>query len=143
MIRLLLLSLLLLTACRSIQKASSSSNTAATEAESSKFNREIITEYVVRDTSTGKQVIVNVMPPALGNSEVRSTNPVIITQKEPYIIRQTIRESGEQQATKTETIQTETKEKEAGIPMLLQWSALILAISVAIIALLLAFGRFR
>lgn len=133
MIRLLLLSLLLLTACRSIKKASSSSNATETAAESSKYNREIITEYVVRDTVTGKPVIVNVMPSQPG--QIQAQDPIIIHQKEPYIIRQTIRESGENQATKTEQTQTETKEKEASMPFMIQAAALISAISIALIAL--------
>lgn len=141
MIRLLLLSLLLLTACRTIQKASSSNETAKTEQESSKFNRETITEYIVRDTATGKPVIVNVMPSQPG--QISTQQPIVLTQKEPYIIRQTIRESGEQQSAKTEQIQTETKEKEANVPMMLQFSALIIAIAFVLITLLLVIRQFK
>lgn len=133
MIRVLLLSLLLLTACRTIKRASSSSSATETAAESSKYNREVITEYVVRDTSTGKPVIVNVMPGQPG--QIKTQDPIIIHQKEPYIIRQTIRESGENQATKTEQIQTETKEKEASMPFVIQVAALVVAISIALIAI--------
>jgi hypothetical protein len=135
MIRLLLLSLLLLTACRTIQKASSSSNTAQMEAESNKYSRETVTEYIVRDTATGKPVIVNVMPAQSG--QISTQQPLIITQKEPYIIRQTIRETGEQQIVKAEQSQTETKEKEAGVPILLQWAAIIIAIAILCIAVVM------
>lgn len=133
MTRLLLLSLLLLTACRSIQKASSSNNTATSDTQSSKYNRETITEYIVRDTATGKPVIVNVMPAQPG--QIQTQDPIIIHQKEPYIIRQTIRESGEQQAVKTEQVQTETETKEASLPFVIQVAALVAAISIALIAL--------
>lgn len=133
MIRILLLSLLLLTACRSIQKASSSNNTASSDTQQSKYNREIVTEYIVRDTATGKPVIVNVMPSQPG--QISTQQPLIIHQKEPYIVRQTIRESGEQQSTKTEEIKTETKEKEASMPFMIQVAALVAAISIGLIAL--------
>lgn len=141
MTRILLLSLLLLTACRTIQKASSKQDSAINDTQSSKYDREVITEYVVRDTTTGKQVIVNVMPPQTG--QLTTQNPIILTQKEPYIIRQTIRESGEQTAVKTEEIKTETKEKEASVPFMLQVSALIFAISIFLLLILVAIKQFK
>lgn len=97
------------------------------QAESSKYNREIVTEYIVRDTATGKPVIVNVMPSQPGS--ITPQSPLVITQKEPYIIRQTIRESGEQQAVKTEQAQVETKDKEASIPKTVQIALLVGAFS--------------
>lgn len=134
MIRLLLLSLLLiLTACRSIQKASSNSNMATSDTQSSKYARETITEYIVRDTATGKPVIVNVMPSQPG--QIQPQDPIIIHQKEPYIIRQTIRESGEQQAVKTEQISEQTKEKDASVPMVLQIAAVMFGGAILLIAI--------
>lgn len=141
MIRLLLLSLLLLTACRTIQKASSKNETALSDTQTSKYDREIVTEYIVRDTATGKPVIVNVMPSQPG--QISTQQPLIIHQKEPYIIRQTIRESGESTAVKTEEIKTETKEKEASVPVMLQISGLILAIAIALIAIVLLIKQFK
>lgn len=137
--RVFLSLILLLTACRTVQKASSSSDIARSDTESSKYNREIVTEYIVRDSLSGKPVIVNVMPPNSGNSQ--GGQPVIITQKEPYIIRQTIRESGEQQAEKTETVKEDSKEKEAGVPMLLQIAAVVFAAAFLLIALVLLIRR--
>jgi len=134
MIRWLTLSLFFcLVSCRTIQKASSRAETANKDTSSVKYNREVITEYVVRDTATGKPVIVNVMPGP--NGQIVPQNPVVITQKEPYIIRQTIRESGEQAKSSTQSTQTETKEKEASMPMLLQIAIAVTAISFAMIAL--------
>lgn len=133
MIRALLLSLLLLSGCRSIQRATSSNSTAQTQAETAKFNREIVTEYVIRDTTGGKPVIVNVQP-ALGNSEVRPQAPVIVYPR-GEIVRQTIRESGEQQSSTTQQSDVKTEEKEAGMPFLIQIAALVAAIGIALIAL--------
>lgn len=122
-----------LVSCRTIQKASSRAETANRDTSSVKYNREIITEYVVRDTSTGKPVIVNVMPGQPGNSQTQA--PVVITQKEPYIIRQTIRESGEAAQSNTQSTQTESNEKQASMPMLLQISIAVFAGSFLLIAL--------
>lgn len=141
MIRLLLLSILFLTACRTIQKASSKTDSASSDTQTSKYDREIVTEYIVRDTATGKPVIVNVMPSQPG--QISTQQPIVLTQKEPYIIRQTIRESGEQSAVKTEQIQTETKEKEASVPMMLQISALVIAVALILIVILLLIRQFK
>lgn len=141
MIRFLLLSLLLLSGCRTIQKAASSSDVAKSDTQSSKYDREIVTEYVVRDTATGKPVIVNVMPSQPG--QFMPQDPIVITQKEPYIIRQTIRESGEQQQVKTEQIKEESKEKEAGVPMLLQVAAVAIAFGFLILVLIIAIKQLK
>jgi len=142
MIRILLLSLLLLlTACRTIQRASSSNESDKSETENSKYDREIVTEYIVRDTATGKPVIVNVMPSQPG--QISTQQPIILSQKEPYIIRQTIRESGESSAVKTEQIKEESKEKEAGVPMMLQIAAMIFAISFLLLLVIIAFRQFK
>ncbi len=139
MIRILLLSLFLLSGCRTIQRAASSSDVAKTDTQSSKYDREIVTEYIVRDTATGKPVIVNVMPSQPG--QFMPQDPIVITQKEPYIIRQTIRESGEQQQVKTEQVKEESKEKEASVPMLLQICAVIVSVSLLIIVIILLIRR--
>lgn len=141
MIRLLLLSLLFLTACRTIQRASSSNESDRTETNSNKYDRETVTEYIVRDTATGKPVIVNVMPSQPG--QISTQQPFVITQKEPYIIRQTIRESGESTAAKTEQIKEESEEKEAGIPMLVQITGLIFSVVFLLVVLLIAIKQLR
>lgn len=142
MTRILLLSLLLLlTACRTIQRASSSNESDKSETENSKYDREIVTEYIVRDTATGKPVIVNVMPSQPG--QISTQQPIILSQKEPYIIRQTIRESGESSAVKTEQIKEESKEKEASTPVEFRIASLILAIAILLIAIVMLIRIFK
>lgn len=125
-----------LVSCRTIQKASSRAETANKDTQNVKYNREVITEYIVRDTVTGKPVIVNVMPPGLGNSEGRSSAPVIVYPR-GEVIRQTIRESGEAAQSNTQSTQTESKEKEASMPLLLQVAIAVAAGSFLLIALAL------
>ncbi|WP_215239353.1 hypothetical protein [Dyadobacter helix] len=64
---------------------------------------------------------------------------------QPYIVRQTVRENAEVKTTKAEEVKTKQveKEKEATIPPILQYSGLMLAIAVLIIAITLLIRLFK
>lgn len=139
LIRITILSILLLSGCRTIEKSFSSadskrlsvidSTSKKTEENTAKFNREIITEYIL-DTLWRTQKVPEVH---------------VVEVPKPYIIKQTIRESGESTQNKTEdvdksktesvqTSQTE-KDKAASVPALLQYAAVMIAGALILIAI--------
>lgn len=139
LIRITILSILLLSGCRTIEKTFSSADSKRvsvidsigkkSEQNTAKFNREIITEYVV-DTLWRTQKVPEVH---------------VVEVPKPYIIKQTIRESGESAQNKTEDVdksKTETvetsqveKEKTASVPALLQYAAVMIAGALILIAI--------
>lgn len=122
--------LLFISGCRTVKKsfATADSSAVKTDQSSEKYNRETITEYV-KDTTLNPITI----------------NVAAAKQLQPYIIRQTVRESGEvQKDTKEEVKTSETqKDKEAGVPMLLQWAAIMLAGAVLLLSIGYIIKQFR
>jgi len=133
----MILSILILSGCRTIKKSFSSADSSSvkTENNSSKYNRETITEYLI-DTlwRTHIDTLYKTM-------KVPSYQVV----EKPYIIRQTIRESGEQQTQKKEEVQVSEveKEKDAKFPVILQYSALMAAAALLIIAIAVVIKQFK
>lgn len=137
MILRLLLIALLLSGCRTIQKMSSSrdSSSVKQEASKSKYTREIVTEYVT-DTlwRTRLDTLYKTIP--IPNYHI---------VEKPYIVRQTIRESGDSEINKTENtqIKQEEKEKSAAVPEKLQWAALIFVGALMLFGIALIIKQFK
>lgn len=131
MIYRLLFFALFLSGCRTIQKTSTSTEKKSDliDENSSKYNRETVTEFVV-DTLYKTRVL-------------HDSFPFPVPQYRVY--RQTIKETGETQQVKKEqeVVKEEIKEKQASIPAMLQYSVLILAIAVMIIAFVLIIKLFK
>lgn len=128
---LICFTLLCVTGCRTIKKSSASTDSSSvkTDQSISKYAREIVTEYL-RDT-TG--ITINVAA------------PIIPKNGQPYVIRQTIRESGEDKKDTKEEVQVSevVKDKEANVPVLLQYSAIMLAGAVLLFAIGFIIKQFR
>ena len=137
MIYRLLIIAVILSGCRTLQKSSASTQSASDKSEqsSSKFQREVITEYLT-DTLWRTRFDTLYRTVAVPNYHV---------VEKPVIVRQTIRESGEQQQIKAEkeTVSEQVKEKEASIPMMLQYSALIFAIAMLGLVVIVIIKQFK
>ena len=139
MILRILLIALLLSGCRTIKKSFSSNDSSSvkTDQSSSKYNRETITEYLV-DTIWRTRTQFDTLYRSVMVPDYK------IVEK-PYIIRQTIRESGENKTDVVEKVETKEveKEKDAKLPALVQWSFALLAGSVLLIAITLLIKQFK
>lgn len=137
MIHRVLVIALLLSGCRTIQKLSSSRDSSSVKQEASKSNyaREIVTEYLT-DTlwRTRWDTLYKTIP--IPNYHI---------VEKPYIVRQTIRETGESETSKSENVQVkeEEKVKNAAVPEKLQWAALIFAGALLLLGIALILKQFK
>jgi len=151
LIRITILSILLLSGCRTVQRAFSSadskktsyidSSAVKTEQNKSKYQRETVTEYVY-DTLWKTRTI-----------SVPDVHVVEVPKPYPYIVKQTVKESGENVQEKTEQVsQVKTeevktseveKDKSASFPVLLQWAALMFGAAFLLGAAALIIKQFK